>query len=149
VVTVAALAAMKIDGHGLELLDEEACVELLRTSALGRVALTHEALPIILPVAFSFLDRDLIFAVGPGVLARAAENSQIVCFEADWADAGFLNAWNVSVIGPLSTVTDPTEVARAQELPLGPWPTASASFVKLAPGIYSGRRRFARSLDGR
>src|SRR3954464_8204226 len=101
---------MEHDQHGMEILTDSQCVELLEISRLGRVALTHKALPIILPVTFGCDDRHLIFSVAPGILARAASDAQIVCFETDWADEAMLNAWSVSVIGRLVTLADPDAV---------------------------------------
>jgi len=135
------IARMELDRNGMELLDPSACVELLSTTTFGRVAVTHNALPVILPVAFSFIDNDVVFAVGPGVLARAAKSAQVVGFEADSADETFLNIWSVSVVGQLSTMVDRHDIQRAQQLSLGPWAAACGTFVKLAPRLYSGRRR--------
>src|SRR3954462_4104226 len=131
---------MEHDQHGMEILTDSQCVELLEISRLGRVALTHKALPIILPVTFGCLDRQLIFSVAPGILARAAEDAQIVCFETDWVDESMLNAWSVSVIGRLTTLSDPWTVERVVKLSLAPWTTGPATIVALAPELYSGRR---------
>ena len=134
------IETMQTDHHGMELLDQLTCVELLRTSRIGRVAVTHGALPVILPVAFCFLDNDLIFAVAPGVLAQAAMSAEVVCFEADWADDDFVNVWSVAVIGQLSTLAA-EDLHRAQHIALLPWRTQSATIVKLSPSIFTGRRR--------
>jgi uncharacterized protein len=124
----------------MQVLNDSECLDLLSTVRLGRIALTHNALPIILPVTFACLDRDLIFSVSPGVLARAAADEQIVCFESDWLDDAQLNAWSVVVIGRLSMMTDPVHLRRAQRLELTPWSADPTVYVKLAPEIYSGRR---------
>ena len=131
---------VETDRQGLSVLDEETCSELLRSARLGRVALSHRALPLILPVAFGKLDRDVIFSVGPGLLARAADEGQIVCFETDWADPEMLSAWSVSVIGQLSVLVEPCSIRRAQHLDLGPWSAKRGTFVQLSPHLISGRR---------
>jgi len=138
---------MEVDHEGMEVLDEPSCVDLLRTSAIGRVALTSGALPVILPVTFAFLDTDVIFAVASGVIARAADSAQVVCFEADWADESFRNSWSVAVIGQLSRIVDCHDLERAYQLPLGPWPKTSSTFVKLEPKMYSGRRHLTRAAN--
>ena len=112
---------MNSDGQGMLVLDEAACRALLRSTRLGRIALTDHALPMILPVAFTCLDLDIIFRVGSGALARAADAEQVVCFETDWADSRIAAAWSVAAIGHLSRVDDPDLIERCRlaDLPLG------------------------------
>jgi hypothetical protein len=43
---------MYSDHHGLELLSEEECVELLRTKTVGRIGLSASSLPFVLPVRY-------------------------------------------------------------------------------------------------
>ena len=40
-----------VDRIGLEVLDRQTCLELLATAPIGRVGLSIEALPVVLPVA--------------------------------------------------------------------------------------------------
>ncbi len=139
------MAVMETDVHGLQILSEQDCVELLHSARLGRIALTHGALPVILPVNFVCLGCEVIFSVSPGVLARAAEDEQIVCFESDSMDHDLVNAWSVSVIGRLSMVTEPIVLDAAQQLRLRPWTSQFTNHVRLQPGVYTGRRRVSPS----
>ncbi len=132
---------MEVDRQGMIVLDAAACAALLGTTRLGRIALTQQALPVILPVAFGLLDDGLVFNTGPGLLQRAAQEEQVACFEADWADEDFNDAWSVWAIGRLSALSHPGDVRRAQELDLSLWPAVDGEFVRLAPQIFSGRRR--------
>jgi hypothetical protein len=146
---------MNSDGQGMLVLDEAACRALLRSTRLGRIALTDRALPMILPVAFTCLDLDIIFRVGSGALARAADAEQVVCFETDWADSRIAAAWSVAAIGHLSRVDDPDVIDRCRltDLPMwnglrdrpevGPSNTHSGGFVTLTPQLITGRRRRA------
>jgi hypothetical protein len=64
-----------------------------------------------------------------------------------------LNAWSVSVIGRLATLTDPEAIDPAVRLVLAPWASSSGTLVGLLPELYSGRRRserpvLASSIDG-
>ncbi len=140
---------MHADHQELIVLDEAACRALLCTTRLGRVALTDGALPMIMPVTFACLDRDLVFHAEPGALARAALARQVVCFEADWVDDEITEGWSVAAIGQLRTVTDPVEEERCRAAALRTWTTAVPSgsatgvgdFVALTPEMFSGRRR--------
>lgn len=134
-------AAVEIDRQGLRILDDAACNELLGSVRLGRIALTNGALPVILPVAFGRIENDLVFNVGPGILARAAAAEHIVCFQTDWADDDLRSAWSVSAIGQLSVITQPAKLQRAAQLDLGTWSTTDGSFLRLEPHFLSGRSR--------
>jgi nitroimidazol reductase NimA-like FMN-containing flavoprotein (pyridoxamine 5'-phosphate oxidase superfamily) len=136
---------MHNDRNGMLVLDESACHTLLHSTRLGRIALTDRALPMILPITFACVDRDIVFRVGPGTLRRAADAEQVVCFETDWADECGHAAWSVAAIGRLTRVDEPglVEACRQAGLPL--WsnmPTAeSGGYIALSPQLITGRRR--------
>ena len=143
------------DHQGLIVLDEASCRGLLHTVRLGRVALTDGALPMILPLTFACLDRDLVFRAGPGALQRAALARQVVCFEADWVDERVTAGWSVSAIGHLRAVTDPAHVERCNAAALPTWSNAAISgsaddstFVVLTPELFSGRQRCVPVMSG-
>ena len=143
------LETMATDTQGLEILDEEECIAQLSSVRLGRVALSHRAMPVILPVAFGCLERDVIFSVQPGILARAADEGHIVCFQADWADRAMLRAWSVSVIGQLAIVTEPVQLRNAQKLS-SRWRTkflrCTRKLARASPTSLHGRRSTERSM---
>jgi nitroimidazol reductase NimA-like FMN-containing flavoprotein (pyridoxamine 5'-phosphate oxidase superfamily) len=132
-------ATVHVDRQGLGVLTETQCLALLDSTRLGRIALTDRAMPIILPVGFARLDNDLIFRVGQGALSRAARMGQVVCFEVDWTDDRFENAWSVAAIGQLSTLDQPARLRRAQGLDLIPWSSQCDEYVQLTPQLISGR----------
>ena len=136
---------MGFDQHGLRILDDNGCLDLLRSVRLGRIALTDRALPLILPVAFAIVDREIVFKVGQGALARAANAGNVVCFEADWIDDELVAAWSVTAVGQLSLVDDAARILELQQLNLGSWSASSPQFVALSPQLMSGRSR----TDGR
>jgi nitroimidazol reductase NimA-like FMN-containing flavoprotein (pyridoxamine 5'-phosphate oxidase superfamily) len=121
----------------VETLDPKACGELLRSVRLGRIAATHAALPVILPVAFALHGHDLIFK-GAGVLAHAAEGHQIVCFEAGRADDDLFSVWSVSAIGELSAVLDPADIGQVDGLQLVSWSPSPSSYFRLTPQVLTG-----------
>ena len=51
---------MSLDTAGLRVLTRAECLHLLRTVKVGRVAVSHRALPMILPVHFRVADDDSI-----------------------------------------------------------------------------------------
>lgn len=136
---------MHSDRNGMLVLDEAACRTLLHSSRLGRIALTDRALPMILPITFACLDRDILFRVGPGTLRRAADAEQVVCFETDWADERGHGAWSVAAIGRLNRVQDPGLVEACRKVDDTLWsngPTqGSGGYVTLSPQVITGRRR--------
>ncbi len=131
------------DRNGLEILDEDECHVLVNTTRLGRIALSHQALPVILPVTFATVGRDVVFGVSPGVLADAAIAGNVVCFQTDWTDENMLAAWSVSMIGRLTALTTPVEICGAQHVAIAPWSSDELRYVRLRPAVVSGRRRNA------
>ena len=132
---------MREDLDGLQILDERQCRTLVQRVRVGRIALTHRAMPLILPVTFGLANFDLIFSVGAGVLAEAAEQSQIVCFQADSLEADRAASWTVSVVGRLAPVVDEDDLRLAHDLRIEPWSTAQQRFARLTPQVTTGRSR--------
>jgi uncharacterized protein len=126
-------------------LDEQACRALLGSVRLGRVALSERALPMILPVPFACLDRDVVFQVSEPALVRAAHDKHVVCFEADHARADAATdgvpviAWTVAVVGQLSVITEPVDLERCRALPELNSPGPSAEFIRMSPEVFQGR----------
>ena len=129
------------DLDGLQILDELQCRSLMQRVRVGRIALTHRAMPLILPVTCGFANPDLVFSVGAGVLAEAAEQSQIVCFQADWLAADTMTSWSVSVIGQLSSMVTDTDLRLARDLGIKQWSSADDRFARLTPEVTTGRAR--------
>ena len=116
---------MDADRQGLIVLDEAACRALLHTVHLGRVALTDGALPMILPVTFACLDRDLVFRAGPGALQRAARLVRWCASKPTGSTSGSprAGAFRRSVIS--RAVTDPAHVERCHAAALPTWSNAA------------------------
>jgi len=127
------------DRNGLRILDAGDCAALLSSTRIGRLAITERAVLVIVPVVFASIDGDLIFSVGPGVLAHAASRGQIVCFEADGADNEFTSLWSVAMTGSLSIVATPLDEAVIDRLDVGPWTNAAPVYVRLSVALCNGR----------
>lgn len=83
----------------LQALTREQCLEHLRMESIGRVAVTHQALPVILPVNYVLSGNSVLFRTEPGgMLARACDNS-VVAFEIDRLAPDGRSGWSVLVVG--------------------------------------------------
>lgn len=129
---------MGLDRNGLEILDRSRCLELLGSVELGRVALSDRALPIIVPVVFWLSGDDVVFRASGGLLATAAREGHIVCFEADSGGSAD-DDWSVLVVGGLS-LAEPSADRPAGGERETPWQLdRPGETVQLATGVMSGR----------
>jgi len=125
----------------LEELSHEECDHLLHTAAVGRVAISVGALPVILPVNYAMLDGDIVIRTGGGTKLDAALRGAVVAFEIDQFDPVYHGGWSVLVQGRASEIADPLDHARAVQLPLEPWADGTRDrFVRIRTERLSGRR---------
>lgn len=125
--------------EGLETLSREECLRLLTQTDLGRVAVSVEALPAILPVHCTLVGDGVVFPAVAGGELEAAVRDAVVALEADHLDAE--EGWSVVVTGVASEVRDPEQ----RELLQGPPVPAGAQgerrcFFRIPVEIVSGRR---------
>ena len=79
-------------------LSRNECLTRLRSVRIGRVAVTHRALPAIVPVNF-VVDHGLLFRTSTDGMLDHACRGQVVAFEVDdLADDG-RSGWSVLVVG--------------------------------------------------
>ncbi len=118
------------------------CVELLAHSAVGRIGVTLDDRPVILPVNFAVVDGCILFRTGHGTKLAAATAHVVVAFEADAFEADGDAGWSVLVRGTCTEVTDPTELARMRAVPLDRWVTEGEAdrYVLISLAEVSGRR---------
>jgi nitroimidazol reductase NimA-like FMN-containing flavoprotein (pyridoxamine 5'-phosphate oxidase superfamily) len=124
---------------GLEVLSEEECRALLEQETVGRVGLSVDALPAILPVNYAMVEGGIVFRTGEGGKLRAALCRTIVAFEVDHIDPIRADGWSVLVVGMAEPVGAPTEPPATA----GPTPWAGGSrphLVRISPEVISGRR---------
>ncbi len=141
---------MWIDQRGSELLPRAECLRLLALSAaagdIGRLAVSTDTAPIVLPVNFGFLHGDVVVRVGEGAMWRSVLG-RLVAFEVDGttaetrlhlADEHTL-AWSVLVRGLATPLTGGGHLdRRALPRPLVPAPGDQLLVVR--PDVVSGRR---------
>ena len=129
------------DDTGLEVLDTEECLRLLRSVPVGRLVFTLGALPAIRMVNFRLDGDSVVFATGDGDKYRAAERGDVVAFEADEIDQDRHLGWTVTVVGHLSVVPAAETARMHRTFPLRPWaPDHDQYFVRLGIEAISGRR---------
>lgn len=132
---------MPVDRNGLEVLNPDECVDLLSRASLGRVAVSIAALPVVLPVHYGVLDRDVVFRTVPGTKLTGAVTNAVVAFEVDAADGDGGIAWSVLVIGRAEVVQDPDERRRADDVIPTTWlPVEPVHIVRVRSDLVSGRR---------
>jgi len=94
----------------LEMLSASECFEYLRGARIGRVALSVDALPIVLPVSFALRGNDIVFRAAIDAKLSAATSGTVVAFEADGCDADGATSWSVVAQGVASAVVDRVEL---------------------------------------
>jgi hypothetical protein len=134
------MAGMETDGHGLEVLDRGTCLALLTRAHVGRLGLSVDALPVVLPVNFTVDGEEVIVASGPGGKLSAAMEGNVVAFEVDEWDPLTHCGWSVLVRGH-SRVLDADEEDRVRDLPLRPWgQLGDVSHLAVRLDLVTGRR---------
>jgi uncharacterized protein len=132
---------MDIDRNGLDVLSREECLSLLRRAHIGRVAISVDALPAVLPVNFTILGEDVVFRTNPGAKLDAALANNVVAFEVDEVDPVYQTGWSVLVQGMAREVIEPGEVEVVSKAPLRAWAgNGRDRFVRIPTHHLSGRR---------
>ena len=128
------------DAHGLAVLDEGTCFDLLGRETVGRLGFSAQALPTILPVNFVLRDRTIVFGSEIGEKLRAARARAVACFEIDGFDELGRDGWSVLATGRLAPM-DAAQAALMTAYPVAHWGLEGARhFVELPIELISGRR---------
>lgn len=131
------------DRNGLEILDTEECLSLLRHGQIGRISTSLRALPVVLPVTYAMDGDTIVFRSSVGTKFHAATRNAVVAFEIDDFDPVTRQGWSVMVVGEASEVTDPDEIARVDGLGLEPWVAENGDpdrYIRIPIVHISGRR---------
>lgn len=122
-------------------LTREECLELLSTQSVGRVGVTVQALPVVLPVNFGLLDESVVFRTIPGTKFDAAASGTVVAFEVDDYEPNGWWGWSVLVIGRASRMLA-DEVDKAEALGIDAWPldAQTSNFVRIDVSQITGRQ---------
>lgn len=131
---------MSVDeSNPFEALDHDECWRLLRTSSVGRLAVSVADQPDIFPVNYVVAEDRLVFRTAPGAkLVHVAVNEQIA-LQAD--DVRAEEVWSVVVKGTARILDRQSEVDAAERLSLHPMlPTLKYTFVEITPIETTGIR---------
>lgn len=131
---------MESDPNGLEVLDRAECVRLLGTRSLGRIAISVDALPTILPVNYVVVgDDQVVMRTRRGSRLSRATRNAVVAFEVDEFDDTWGEGWSVMVRGVAREVQPDT--APPPRTTVWPWQdTAETRLVGISLDLVSGRR---------
>jgi nitroimidazol reductase NimA-like FMN-containing flavoprotein (pyridoxamine 5'-phosphate oxidase superfamily) len=129
--------------RGVEKLEPAECLRLLASVRVGRLGVTIDALPAVLPVNFGLSNGAVVFRTVPGTKLDAATAGAVVAFEADAPGSPeHPGDWSVLVRGVARELTEHTELAKARALQLESWAWDGAAdrFVRIEPTVLTGRR---------
>ncbi len=106
---------------------------MLALSHVGRLALSIQALPLILPVRYSVDGRSVTISLGKHGLPLASIDDAIVAFAVDSFDVPAGSGWMVQLQGR-------THLAAPGELSFNVGPVEHPQVVRLEPGTVTGSR---------
>lgn len=128
-------------------LTREQCFSLLTTVAIGRVGVSIDALPVILPVNFTVVDDWILFRTVPGTKLDAAMRRSVAAFEADDHASDRSWGWSVLVRGYAHDLRDGRGVPAAGALRPWPFPHGEANHVIGIEATMVTGRRFGAAIE--
>ena len=130
------------DHAGLEILPFDKCLQLLATVPVGRVSFFADGEIVVLPVNHVVDSQCPVFYTTYGSKLSAAEDQNLVAFEADEYDKQTRSGWSVLVNGRAQAVCEEAEIQRLNQLGLHPWATAvdRPFWIRIRPISISGRQ---------
>jgi len=130
-----------VAGVSLEVLSPTECARLLAAERIGRIGITVNALPVIVPVRYVLDGDEILFRATRGSVLDAGTRHTVIAFEADGVEPG-VGAWSVMATGMARHLADDDG---HEEIPLPAWSSESDLLVALTPQLISGRRLTERS----
>jgi len=127
--------------NGMQILDDDACWDLLRSQPVGRLAVAIAGEVEIFPINYLVHEGQIVFKSAQGSkLAALAANAR-VSFEIDGYTPDSGEAWSVVIKGVAYELQRFSEIYEAEELPLFPWNASPKDFfVTIRPREMAGRR---------
>lgn len=126
---------------GITELTTDQCWNLLRSTAIGRIAASAAGLVDIFPINYAVDEaaRTVYFRTAPGTKLLELAINDRVALEIDGHDE--VEAWSVVVKGRAQRVERQSEMDAAEQLGLEPWiPTLKYRWVRIRPTEIAGRR---------
>ena len=133
------MTAMEEIVTDVEQLTVTACLRLLGTVRIGRVALTQHALPLVIPVGFALDGDAIVIRTQPGSVLAGSRDDVVVAFEAGELDPDTGSGWTVHVTGTMHKIVGRDAITSAQQLQPRPWASDDRHhFVRIEPGLVFG-----------
>jgi len=131
-----------IDGRtGIEVIDRDECLVLLRSDATGRIAVVDAGHPVIFPVNYAVDDELIVIRTAEGTKLDATLKGGPVSFEIDDTDRHTRTGWSVIVTGWARVVSTPGRAAELERLDLQSWSAHQKdNWIEVHPERISGRR---------
>jgi nitroimidazol reductase NimA-like FMN-containing flavoprotein (pyridoxamine 5'-phosphate oxidase superfamily) len=109
--------------ENIRTIPEQQCRELLTTTTVGRVAFVDDDGQQLIPLNFAVIDDEIYFRTAPeSLLDGLAGGHRDVAFGVDYHSGSSRDAWNVTVRGSTSRVSDPDVYQQVMSWPrLRPW----------------------------
>ncbi len=135
-----AIQAMTIQAMTIQAMSFSECLRALGSKSVGRIALTHRALPVVFPVNYLLDGHCVLLRTAPGTALAAAREEVVVAFEVDEIDEATRSGWSVLLTGFMRELRGVDELARAEQLNLVSWTGDERShFVRITPAQITGR----------
>ncbi|HVV36151.1 MAG TPA: pyridoxamine 5'-phosphate oxidase family protein [Acidimicrobiales bacterium] len=123
-------------------LDDQECMRLLRSRAVGRLAFAHEGWPVVLPVNFVFDEPTIVIRTADGAKLEHAPMTA-VAFEVDDFDPSGAWGWSVLAQGPAFDITTSSDQRsrHLRQLAVAQWPAGQRDhWLTITALTLSGRR---------
>lgn len=121
-------------------LDRDESLRRLRGTSVGRLAVTHQALPAIVPVNYVVVGSSVVFRTEPGgMLARACDNT-VVAFEVDDLAPDGRTGWSVLVVGVAELLSGSAAVRAVETGLVSAAGQGRDQFVAVTIGQLTGRQ---------
>jgi uncharacterized protein len=132
---------MSTDRLGMTVLSMHECLDLLRSTEVGRLVTNGPEFADVVPINFVVDHGTVVFRTAEGTKLDGLTADRNVSFEADGYDRDAGEAWSVVMKGHATLVRMPHERFVTLELPLFPWQAAPKHhLVRIEPVETTGRR---------
>lgn len=129
-------------------LTEQECLDLLRSSTIGRFGVVLDGYPVVLPVNYAMDGNRVTFRTASGGTVDTARHDK-VSFQVDQVVTQGRSAWSVLVLGAATVpdVGDPQVANRLAELGVAPLdPGDKPLWIQVVPRRITGRSVVAEDL---
>ena len=93
------------------------CLALLRTTGIGRVALSIDALPVVMPVNFAMFGDDIVFRPMLDEKLSRSAGDVVLAFQVDNFDLASHTGWSVLIQGIASEIVEAELIERCRDSP--------------------------------